>query len=243
MTRVAIVTGAARGIGAAVARRLAREGLSVVVLDMRDGGETVGEIEAAGGSARAVALDVRDAPAVAQVVAEAAGGDAAIEALVNAHGICGPVAPLVDHELAAWREVLDVNLTGAFQLCREVVPYMLARGRGRIVNIASVAGKEGNPNTSAYSASKAGLIAMTKVLAREVAEHGLVVNCVTPGVIDTPMVGAGPDELRDYIVARTPMRRLGRPEEVAELVAWLCSDACSFTTGAVLDISGGRASY
>jgi NAD(P)-dependent dehydrogenase (short-subunit alcohol dehydrogenase family) len=242
MTPVALVSGAARGIGAAVARRLARDGFAIVVLDVRDGASTVSGIEAQGGIARSVALDVRDAAAVAQVVAETADGGE-LEALVNAHGITGPVAPLIEHDASAWRDVLDVNLTGAFHLCHAVVPSMCARGRGRIVNVASVAGKEGNPNTSAYSASKAGLIAMTKVLAREVAERGVLVNCVTPGVIDTPMVAEGPDALREYIVSRTPMRRLGRPEEVAELVAWLCSDACSFTTGAALDISGGRASY
>ncbi|HST40237.1 MAG TPA: SDR family NAD(P)-dependent oxidoreductase [Conexibacter sp.] len=239
---MALVTGAASGIGAATARRLAAAGAHVVVADLRDGAETVRAIEQDGGSAVAAVADVRHPGAVQQLAEQTLAAWERVDLLVCSHGVSGPLAPLTEHGDDDWGTVIDVNLTGTFNCCRAVLPGMLARGAGRIVNVASVAGKEGNPLSSAYSASKAGVIGLTKSLAREVAEHGVVVNCVTPGVIESPMLAGGP-ELREYVLARTPMRRVGQPAEVAELIAWLCSDACSFTTGAVLDISGGRASY
>lgn len=242
MSRVALVTGAASGIGAATARRLAAGGAHVVVADLRDGAETVRAIERDGGSAVAAVVDVRDSVTVQDVVERTLVASERIDLLVCSHGVGGPLAPLTEHGDEDWSAVIDVNLTGTFTCCRAVLPGMLARGAGRIVNVASVAGKEGNPLSSAYSASKAGVIGLTKSLAREVAEQGVLVNCVTPGVIESPMLAGGP-ELREYVLARTPMRRVGQPAEVAALIAWLCSDACSFTTGAVLDISGGRASY
>jgi NAD(P)-dependent dehydrogenase (short-subunit alcohol dehydrogenase family) len=161
---------------------------------------------------------------------------------VTSHGVGGRPAPLVEQSEQDWRSVIDVNLAGVFYVCRAVAGSMRERRAGRIVNVASVAGKEGNPGLGVYSASKAGVIALTKVLGRELATDGVIVNCVTPGAVETPMLAGGEAAL-EYVLARTPMGRVGRPEEVAELIAWLCSDACTFTTGAVLDISGGRASY
>lgn len=242
MSCVALVTGAASGIGAATAHRLAADGAHVVVADLQDGTATVDAIISAGGSAVAARLDVRDAGAVEGLVGETLTRHERLDLLVCSHGVGGPLAPLTEHGDDDWQAVIEVNLTGTFHCCRAALPGMLARGRGRIVNVASVAGKEGNPNSTAYSASKAGVIGLTKSLAREVAERGVFVNCVSPGVIESPMLAGGP-ALREYVLARTPMRRVGQPAEVAEAIAWLCSDACSFTTGAVLDISGGRASY
>jgi 3-oxoacyl-[acyl-carrier protein] reductase len=242
MSRIAIVTGGASGIGAAVARRLADSDHVVVIFDLQDGTRVASNICARGGHAVATVVDVRDATAVHTAVQDVLAVHKTIDVVVNSHGVGGPVAPLEEHSLAEWRDVIDINLTGAFHVCREVVGPMRAQQWGRIVNVASNAGKEGNPGMSAYSASKAGLIALTKVLAREVASEGILVNCVTPGLIDTPMTPPE-DEGREYILSRTPMGRAGKPEEVAELVHWLCSDGCSFTCGAAVDISGGRAAY
>jgi 3-oxoacyl-[acyl-carrier protein] reductase len=157
--------------------------------------------------------------------------------------VLGPTAPVQDYPLDAWRQILSTNLDGVFLSCRAVLPHMRARGWGRIVNLASIAGKEGNPNAAAYAASKGGVIAFTKALSKEVATSGILVNCVAPALIDTDMTRDLPPEMREYVTSRIPLGRAGTATEVAALVAWLCSDECSFSTGAVYDISGGRATY
>ena len=244
--RVAIVTGAAQGIGKAIAARLVQCGYTLCVADIDTKGavETAGEIAAENsGDAFAVPLDVCDPGStreLARVVIERAGR---IDVLVNNAGIAGSAAPLNEYPESEWARVLAVNLTGAFNCCRAVLPTMLAQGSGRIVNVASIAGKEGNPNMCAYSASKAGVIGLTKSLAKEVATRGILVNCVTPAVIETGILSQLTDQAVKYMVSKIPMSRVGQPEEVAELVAWLASEQCTFSTGAVFDISGGRATY
>lgn len=163
--------------------------------------------------------------------------------MVNSAGITGPVKPTVEVADEEWAETIAVNLTGTFAMCRAFAGGMVRRGWGRIVNVASIAGKEGNPNLAAYSASKAGVIALTKALGKELAQTGVLVNAVAPAVIETPMNSATPPEALDYMISKIPMGRVGQAEEVAHLVSWLASDRCSFSTGATYDISGGRATY
>ncbi|MEU2005673.1 SDR family NAD(P)-dependent oxidoreductase [Rhodococcus sp. NPDC019627] len=221
----ALVTGGASGIGAACAKRLADAGVRVVTADVATGADEH--------------LDVTDADTVEKLAARLG----RIDILVNSAGVVGPSAPLVDIDLEDWRRTFRINVDGTFLLCRAFVPAMAAAGWGRVVNLASIAAKEGNPNQSAYSASKAAVIALTKSLGKEVAKTGVLANVVAPAAVQSPM-NAGTDPA---ILARsqslTPMARMGRPEEIAELVAWLCSEALSFSTGAVYDASGGRASY
>ena len=224
MTRTALVTGGASGIGLACAGRLAEDGFEVVTADL------------AGGDLR---LDVTDAGRVAAAVEELG----RVDVLVNSAGVIGPAKPLAEVSDAEWAATFAVNVTGTFHLCRAVTPGMVARGWGRVVNIASIAGKEGNPNLAVYSATKAAVLGLTKALGKELAATGVLVNAVAPAVIDTPMsVGADPAVMERFR-SLIPMGRLGTAAEVAELVAWLGSDRCSFSTGAVYDISGGRATY
>lgn len=190
-----------------------------------------------------VAVNVSDPASVERMTAEVVGRWGRIDILVNCAGVLGPTAPVEDYPLDGWRHVLSTNLDGVFLCCRAVLPHMLAGGWGRIVNLASIAGKEGNPNAAAYAASKGGVIAFTKALAKEVATRGILVNAVAPALIETDMTRDLPPEMRAYVTARIPMGRAGTAAEVAALVAWLCSDECSFSTGAVYDISGGRATY
>jgi 3-oxoacyl-[acyl-carrier protein] reductase len=225
VTRTAIVTGGASGLGQASAERLARDGVGVVTLDITPGAD--------------VSVDVTDAEAVR----DAAERIGPVDILINSAGVIGPNRPLWEITDQEWARTLAVNLNGTFNLCRAFVPRMRERGWGRIVNLASMAGKDGNQNLSAYSASKAAVIALTKSLGKELATTGVLVNAVAPAVIETPMLGATSPEVLAHLTSLIPMRRLGRPEEVAELVAWLASDRCSFSTGAVYDISGGRATY
>ncbi len=242
MTKAAIVTGGARGIGLAICTRLLQDGFTVAVADI-DLAAAEAAVVALDGPAFAVRLDVTDpesARIVAAAVLERAGR---IDLLVNNAGIAGPAAPLADYPPAEWRRVLQINLDGVFYCCQAVLPAMLARRSGRIVNIASISGKEGNPQMSAYSTSKAGVIGLTKALAKEVATQGIYVNCVTPAVIETEILHQLTPEAVSYMVAKIPMGRVGQPHEVAALVAWLASDECTFSTGAVFDISGGRATY
>jgi 2-dehydro-3-deoxy-L-rhamnonate dehydrogenase (NAD+) len=241
-SRVAVVTGAARGIGLSVAWRLYAGGAAVVLADV-NGEEAQEQAEALGGRAMAVAVNVTEPASVEQMVAAVVARWGRIDVLVNCAGVLGPAAPVEGYPLDAWRQILSTNLDGVFLCCRAVLPHMGADGWGRIVNMASIAGKEGNPNAAAYAASKGGVIAFTKALGKEVATRGILVNCVAPALIDTDMASGLPAEMREYVTSRIPMGRLGRAEEVAALVAWLCSDECSFSTGAVYDISGGRATY
>jgi 3-oxoacyl-[acyl-carrier protein] reductase len=224
--RSAIVTGGASGIGAAIAARLTNVGVRVHSFDITGDGKTV-------------QVDVTDEEDCRRAVAACE----PIDILVNSAGVAGLNAPSWKLPDGEFERVIAVNLVGTYYVCRAVMPGMVSRGWGRIVNIASIAGKEGNPNASAYSASKAGVIGLTKSLAKEVADTGVLVNCVTPAVIDTPMLGQVSDAHLKYMLSKIPMGRLGQPEEVAALVCWLVSDDCSFSTGAVFDISGGRATY
>lgn len=244
--RVAIITGAARGIGQAIAARLADDGFTIVIADIdQPAAQAASEQIAAisGVDAFAVQLDVTDPASVRNMVDQVLEQTGRIDVLVNNAGIGGTVSPVVSYPEESWHQVLAINLTGPFLCAKAVLPNMLARGSGRIINIASISGKEGNPTMSAYSTSKAGLIGFTKALAKEVATEGILVNCVTPAVINTTILEQLTDEAIDYMVAKIPMGRVGQPQEVAALVAWLASDDCSFSTGAVFDISGGRATY
>jgi 3-oxoacyl-[acyl-carrier protein] reductase len=238
--RVAIVTGAARGIGLAAAKLLAERGARVAAVDLD--AERV-HAEAPGAGAEPFVADVTDRADVERVVGEVAERLGAVDILVNNAGIAGRSVPtwhLTDED---WSSVVALNLTGPFYCCRAVLPGMRERGWGRIVNVASIAGKEGNPNAVPYSATKAGVIGMTKAIAKEVATDGVLVNCITPAVIRTEILAQVSEDHLEYMLSKIPMGRAGEVEEVARLIAWLASDECSFSTGAVFDISGGRATY
>ncbi|NJP97598.1 SDR family oxidoreductase [Nonomuraea sp. FMUSA5-5] len=225
MPRTALITGGVSGLGRAAAVRLEADGVKVITLDVADGADLV--------------VDVTDPDAV-QAAADAAGP---IDVLVNSAGVVGPNVPLWEVPIDGWRRTFEVNVNGTFHTCRAFVPGMRERGWGRVVNLASMAGKDGNPNMAAYSASKAAVIGLTKSLGKELATSGVLVNAIAPAVIETPMnAGTAPDTLA-HITSLIPMRRAGKAEEVAELIAWLASDKVSFSTGAVYDISGGRATY
>ena len=232
----AVITGGAQGIGLAVARRFAASGASVVIWDI-NGDAARAAADELGGVARQVELT--DDADVAAASAEAG----AVDILVNNAGITGGNAKLWDIDPATWRQVMQVNLTAPYVICRALVPGMIARGYGRIVNVASIAGKEGNPNASHYSASKAGLIALTKSLGKELAGTGVVVNCITPAAARTPIFDQMKQEHIDYMLSKIPLNRFLEPDEAAALIAWLASEECAFSTGAVFDISGGRATY
>lgn len=240
--RTAIVTGGAQGIGLAIARRLAEAGASVAVADVNEPGAR----QAAAGLGQAalgLAVDVADPASVEQLIEGVLGAWGQIDILVANAGIVGRAAPIQSQTIDEWHRMLAIDLTGVFLCCRAVIPAMLARQSGRIINIASIAGKEGNPNMVPYSAAKAGVIGLTKALAKEVARQGILVNAVAPALIQTGMADeVGPEQQR-YLIDRIPMGRLGRAEEVAALVHWLASDEVSFSTGAVYDLSGGRATY
>ncbi len=240
--RVAIVTGAARGIGRAIAERLITDGHRVAIVD-RDGPAATATAQALGEHAQAITCDITDATAVNTMVWHVHATWGRVDVLVNNAGIVGPNKPLVEVTNEEWAGVLAVNLTGVFNCCRAVVPQMLANDWGRIVNIASIAGKEGNPFLAAYSTTKAAVIGLTKSLGKELATTNVRVNCVTPAVIETEILAQMTQETIDYMVAKIPMGRPGKVTEVAALVAWLASDECAFSTGAVFDVSGGRATY
>ncbi len=243
--RVAIITGAARGLGLAITQRLAAEGAAVALVDVDADvvRQQAQKLAASGVDARALIADVTSAERVAAAVRTVVDAHGRIDILVNNAGITGPAKPLVDYSEAEWSAVMDVDVTSTFLMCRAVLPHMLQRRAGKVVNIASISGKEGNPNMVAYSTAKAAVIGLTKALAKEVATTGVSVNCVTPAVVHTEILDQLTPETVDYMVSRIPMGRTGRPEEIAALVAWLSSDECSFSTGAVFDISGGRATY
>jgi 2-dehydro-3-deoxy-L-rhamnonate dehydrogenase (NAD+) len=238
--RRAVVTGGASGIGFAIAQRLAASGGKVVIWD-RD--EAAGRAAATELSGSSVVADVTDWDSITNAVRETLKAGPAIDILINNAGITGPNVKLWDYPLDAWKQVFDVNMHGVFQCCRAVVPLMRERNYGRIVNIASVAGKDGNPNASAYSASKAAVIALTKSLGKELADTAIRVNCVTPAAVRTPLFAQMTQAHIDYMLSKIPMGRFGEPQEIAALVAWLASEECSFSTGAVFDLSGGRSTY
>jgi 3-oxoacyl-[acyl-carrier protein] reductase len=237
--QVAVITGAGSGIGLAVSHRLRSEGAAVSAWDISESALQAG----AESYDQSVLMDQADEAAVARAAAQTIHEFGRIDILVVSAGITGPNASLADYPSAEWRKVIDVNVNGVFYVNRAVVPHMAERNYGRIVNIASVAGKEGNPSASAYSASKAAVIALTKSLGKELARSGILVNAVTPAAVRTPMFNQMTQEHIDYMLSKIPAGRFGTVEENASLIAWLVSRECSFTTAAVFDISGGRSTY
>jgi 3-oxoacyl-[acyl-carrier protein] reductase len=230
--RTAVVTGGAQGIGAAIVKRLEASGAKVAIWDV-NGRDLDGK----------AGVDVTDAAAVEAAVRNALKAMGRIDVLVNNAGIAGKNLPTVDYPVEEWERVLRVNLTSQFLCCRAVAPHMVKAGYGRIVNIASIAGKEGNPNAVAYSASKAGVISLTKSLGKELAQTGVLVNCVTPAAAKTAIFDQMTEQHINYMLSKIPMNRFVTVDEVASLVCWLASEDCSFSTGGVFDISGGRATY
>lgn len=242
--RNAIVTGGARGIGHAIATRLLQSGARVSLWDV----DAAALAEAANGlkslgPVHTTVVDVTSAASAAAAATATAQAFGKLDILVNNAGVAGHNARAWETDPAEWRRVLDINLTGPFHCCHAVIPHLLRNHYGRIVNIASIAGKEGNPNAAHYSASKAGVIALTKSLGKELATSNVIVNCVTPAVIATDILKQMSQAHIDYMLSKIPMGRFGKTEEAAALVAWLCSEECSFTTGGVFDLSGGRATY
>ena len=242
VNRTAVITGGAAGIGFAVAQRLAGSGAQVALWDRDETslGKARGEI---GERAHSFALDVADASAVERAARDTAAACGGIDILVCSAGISGPNAPLAEYPVDEWKRVFDVNLHGVFLCNRAIVPLMQRRDYGRIVNIASVAGKEGNPNASAYSASKAAVMGLTKSLGKELAKTGIRVNCVTPAAVRTAIFDQMTQQHIDFMLSKIPMGRFGTVDEIAAMVCWLASEECSFSTGAVFDLSGGRATY
>ncbi|MEX2241756.1 MAG: SDR family NAD(P)-dependent oxidoreductase [Burkholderiales bacterium] len=226
--RCAIVTGGLIGIGAAIARRLEASGAKVRIWDVGDKSDPV---------------DVTDLEAIERATAKAMAALGRIDILVNNAGIAGMTKPVVDYPVAEWKRVIDIDLNGPFLCCRAVVPHMVKAKYGRIVNIASIAGKEGNPNAAAYAAAKGGVIAFTKALGKELALTGVLVNCVTPAAAQTAILDQVTPEFAKFMLSKIPMGRFVKVEEIAAMACWLASDDCSFSTGAVFDISGGRATY
>jgi 2-dehydro-3-deoxy-L-rhamnonate dehydrogenase (NAD+) len=226
-SRRAVVTGGASGIGKAVAKRIAAEGGNVAIWDINGG----------------IKIDISNFESVEKAVAETIKQIGGIDILVNSAGITGPTTPLIEFPIDGWKKVIDINLNGTFYCNRAVAPLMVAQNYGRIVNIASIAGKEGNPNASGYSASKAGVIGLTKSLGKELAKHNITVNAVTPAAVRTPIFDQMPQTHIDFMLSKIPKGRFGTVDEMASLICWLASEECSFTTGAVFDASGGRATY
>jgi 3-oxoacyl-[acyl-carrier protein] reductase len=226
--RTAVVTGGLIGIGAAIVKRLEASGAKVRVWDV---------------GAKADPVDVTDLKAIERATAKVIGEFGRIDVLVNNAGIAGMTKPVVDYPVEEWKRVIDIDLNGPFLCCRAVVPHMVKAGYGRIVNIASIAGKEGNPNAAAYAAAKGGLIAFTKALAKELAQSGVLANCITPAAAQTAILDQVTPEFAKFMLSKIPMGRFVKVEEIAAMACWLASDDCSFSTGAVFDISGGRATY
>jgi NAD(P)-dependent dehydrogenase (short-subunit alcohol dehydrogenase family) len=237
--RTAIVTGGASGLGLLVGKRIIQEGGKVSLWDFN--ASALGEIQKSQGAVHTVQVDVGSHTEVVEAARQSKEALGKIDILVNCAGITGATALVQDFPIDSWLQVINVNLNGTFYCCREVAPLMV--GYGRIVNIASVAGKEGNPKASAYSASKAGVIGLTKSLGKELATNGILVNCVTPATFVSPILDQLPKSQIDYMRSRIPMGRLGDAAECAALVCWLASEECSFSTAATFDISGGRTTY
>ena len=243
--QTAVITGAAQGIGKGLALRLARAGAQVVVADLNaeSAEKTAGEFNSSGLKAFALRTNVTSRNSVEELIRNTVDRTGQIDILVNNAGIAGRAAPIWDQTDEDWQSVIDVNLSGVFLCCRAVMPHMRERDYGRVVNIASVAGKDGNPNMVAYSASKAGVIAVTKSIAKEVATNNICVNAVTPAVIRTPILDQLTKEQVEYMTSRIPRGRTGTIEEVAAVVHFLASPDCSFVTGQTYDVSGGRSTF
>lgn len=242
--RTAVVTGGVRGIGLAIAERLLASGANVCVWD-RDLAaldQVVPELLKLG-KAHGAQVDITRPESVEHGVKSAINSFGKIDILVNNAGIAGSTRKLWELPPDEWRQVIEIDLIGVYLCCRAVVPHMIENKYGRIVNIASIAGKEGNPNASHYSAAKAGVIALTKSLGKELAQLGILVNCITPAVIETDILKQVTQQHIDYMLSKIPMGRFGKKEEAAAMAAWLCSEDCSFTTGSTFDLSGGRATY
>ncbi|GDX58707.1 3-oxoacyl-ACP reductase [Comamonadaceae bacterium] len=240
--RHAVITGGATGLGYAIAQRMLASGASVTLWD-RDTQALAKACAELGPKAHGVTVDVGEHASVVAAVGQTLTQSAVIDALVNSAGITGPNTKVWSYPVADWQQVMQVNLNGLFYCCREITPHMRDRNYGRIVNIASVAGKDGNPNASAYSASKAAVMALTKSLGKELADTGVRVNCVTPAAVKTAIFDQMSPEHIAFMLSKIPMARFGTPEEVAAMVSWLCTEDCSFSTGAVFDLSGGRSTY
>ena len=233
--KVAVITGAARGFGRAIAQRMGRDGYRIVGWDVApDADQPIAHVER---------MDVSDRDSVEAATRNTLAEMGRIDVLVNNAGVNGPTVPNWEYPIEDWHRVIAVDLTGVFLCCRSVVPHMRERGQGRIVNIASVAGKEGNANTGPYSAAKAGVIALTKSLGKELATSGVLVNCVTPAIAETELLREMTPEYIEVMKAKIPMGRFCRVEEVAEMVAFLSGPGCTFTTGGVFDLTGGRSVY
>jgi 2-dehydro-3-deoxy-L-rhamnonate dehydrogenase (NAD+) len=237
-----VITGGASGIGLRTAERIVAEGGQVSLWDV-DEAKLNAAKKALGQAARITRLDITDPAAVARAAAEAETAMGRIDALVCSAGVAGLNAPVVDYPIDEWKRIFDINVNGLFYCNRSIAPFMKARGYGRIVNVASIAGKEGNPTASAYSASKAAVIGLTKSLGKELAKDGVTVNAITPATVDTPMLDQVAPAHIAYMRSKIPMERFGTMDEMAAIICWLASQECSFTTGAVFDVSGGRATY
>ena len=239
---LAIVTGGAQGIGLACAERLARDGFSIAIWDMDEAAmeEALGTL---GEGARSFRVDITDTEGCGEAMRATREAMGVPKALVHSAGIAGPNHPVIDYPAEDWRRVIDIDLNGTFNVNRVVAREMVEAGYGRIANIASIAGKEGNPNASAYSAAKAGVIALTKALGKELSQHDIAVNCVTPAAAKTRIFEQMTEEHIQFMLSKVPRARFMLVEEAASLIAWMCSEENSFTTGAVFDLSGGRATY
>lgn len=245
--RSAIVTGGASGIGLAVVRWLLDSGARVAVWDVSERSLEAVRPELPADRTLLARVDVTDWAAVQAAAGAAADAFGGLDILVNGAGIADGTSVVQDYPLETWHRELAVNLTGVFHTCRAVIPHLLANGYGRIVNVSSMTAKDGSPNQAGYVASKAGVLALTKTLGRELAESGVVVNAVTPTLFDTPLYRAWadsmPPEVSEWAASRIPMKRVGQPDEAAAMIAWMVSEECSFTTGMTFDLSGGRASF
>jgi NAD(P)-dependent dehydrogenase (short-subunit alcohol dehydrogenase family) len=240
--RRAVVTGGASGIGLGVSKRLIAEGAQVAIWDRSPDALKAAQ-DSIGAGATGIQVDIADPNAVGAACEQTLAALGGIDILVASAGITGPNVTAWEYPVEAWRQVIDVNLNGLFYCNRAVVPSMLSGGYGRIVNVASIAGKEGNPNASAYSASKAAVIGLTKSLGKELAKNNITVNCVTPAAVRTPIFDQMSQSHIDFMLSKIPIGRFGTVEEVTALICWLASEECSFTTGGVFDVSGGRATY
>ena len=239
--RAAVITGGASGLGLEAAKRIVAEGGKVSLWDLNP--DSLEQARQEGGATHSIALDVSDPKAVETAAGEARKALGTIDILINSAGITGATHTVIGYPIDSWLKVMDVNVNGLFYCCRFIAPMMVAQGYGRIVNISSVAGKEGNPNASSYSAAKAAVLGFTKSLGKELATNGVIVNAVTPATFESPILKGVPQSHIDYMRSRIPMGRLGTAAEIAAAVCWLASEECSFTTASTLDTSGGRTTY